>query len=309
MKPWGLSVWSEVSLIDTNCLLRSDSFVTACTALWMKKILKDRIKPFAVVVEESLEQAAHMLSKLCLMPARARFYHSFSGTSTDLKWATITVGNWRQFWLGRMRRALAAESGVHLLKPSETDSNTGLSGWQCPQQFCRERGNGAAREQRAGGESPASQAVLHWWSAVPSCSARTAGHGPWGWWAQMQLRDHQTHLYGDRSGASEEITPGRGLSAGTPQLRCKARTAQGRRRRLSWLWVHSRPPRGAQNEHQEFGFPTNGDLRPLTAGKVLVLEQGNSWGRRHCQQFLNCLPQILSPGQHFSAALFCDGKW
>lgn len=34
----------------------------ACTMPQMKKILKDRIKPFAVVVEESLEQAEHMLS-------------------------------------------------------------------------------------------------------------------------------------------------------------------------------------------------------------------------------------------------------
>lgn len=57
----------------------------ACTVPWMKKILKDRINPFAVVVEESLEEAAHMLSSsACCLPEQGS-YHSSSGTSKDLK--------------------------------------------------------------------------------------------------------------------------------------------------------------------------------------------------------------------------------
>lgn len=49
---------------------------------WMKKILKDRIKPFAIVVQESLEQAAHVLSGSGFY---FFFYYFFSGTRIDLK--------------------------------------------------------------------------------------------------------------------------------------------------------------------------------------------------------------------------------
>lgn len=87
----------------------------AFTMPWMKKILEDRIKPFAIVVEESLEQAAHVLSSSGFY---FFFYYFFSGTRMDLKWVTTTVGSWCQFWQGGMHRVLTAESGVHWLKPS-----------------------------------------------------------------------------------------------------------------------------------------------------------------------------------------------
>lgn len=106
----------EVLLIDTNCLLKSDSFVMAYTMPWRKKILKDRMKPFAIAVEECLEQAAHKLSSSgwCLLE------QGFAGTRMDVKWVTTTAGDWCQFWqAGRgMHRVLRAESGVHWLKPS-----------------------------------------------------------------------------------------------------------------------------------------------------------------------------------------------
>lgn len=115
------------SITNWYCLLRRDSLVTACTVPWMKKVLKDRIKPFAVVVEESLKQVAHMLfSSAWCLPEKG-FYHSVFGTSIDLKWATTTVGKLFQFWLGRAWRGPAAESRVCLLKPSEIDSDTSVS--------------------------------------------------------------------------------------------------------------------------------------------------------------------------------------
>lgn len=115
------------SIINWYCLLRRDSLVTACTVSWIKKILKDRIKPFAVAVEESLKQVAHMLSSSAWCLPEKGFYRSGFVTRIDLKWATTTVGKWCQFWPGRTWRGPAAESRVCLLKPSEIDSDTSLS--------------------------------------------------------------------------------------------------------------------------------------------------------------------------------------
>lgn len=73
-----------------------------------------------------------MLSSSAWCLPEQGFYRSFSGTSTDLKWATITLGSWCQFWLGRMRGALAIASELRLLKLPQVDGNTGLPGvWPC----------------------------------------------------------------------------------------------------------------------------------------------------------------------------------
>lgn len=267
----------------------------------MKKILKDRVKPFAVVVEESLKQAAHMLSSPAWCLPEKGFYHSVFGTSINLKWATTTVGKWCPFWLGRVWRAPAAESRVHLLKASEIDSDTGLS--KASQQSCREREDMALPRSRELGvrAQPAGQRCTD--SAVPLCPARRAGHGQRWWWAQTQPRDHQACLCWDRSGASEEVPPGGGLSTDTPQLRDEACAAQGPREVCPGCECTPDLHEGSKNMHREFGSPMDGDLHPSSEGEVLVLEQRNSWGRRFCQHFWNCPPQFLSPGQHLPAAL------
>lgn len=143
-----------------------------------EKILKDRIKPFALVVEESLEQTAHMLSSSAWCLPEQDFYHSFSGTSTDLKWATITVGSWCQFWLGRMRGALAIVSVLCLLKLSEMDGNTGLCGAWRPVRPCWERGEG----HRGDGRQCRTDVTL---SPAPS------GHSRWQQQAQTMFGPQQ----------------------------------------------------------------------------------------------------------------------
>lgn len=60
---------------------------------WMKKILKDRIKLLAAVVEESLGQAAHMLSSSGWCLLEQGFYYFLSGSGMNLKWGTTTAGN------------------------------------------------------------------------------------------------------------------------------------------------------------------------------------------------------------------------
>lgn len=187
----------------------------ACTMPWMKKILKDRIEPFAVAVEESLEQAAHTLSSSGWCLPEQGFYYFFSGTRTDLKWATTTVSNWCQFWQGGIQSSNRIRGALTETLFADTDSNTGLSRGQHPQWSCREREGmalpGAEISQLAG-----------------QCC--TVGFlfpcAQWGHWGMASNGDRlkcspwtTRYVCMEMAGARKEVTPGGGLSTDTPQLR------------------------------------------------------------------------------------------